>query len=56
MKYHIYWQKQHGVWQKFLTKTNEADTYRTMKRRAKATNLRHKMTDSNGALRDIANP
>jgi len=56
MKYHIYWQKQHGIWQKFLTKTNEADTYRTMKRRAKATNLRHKMTDSNGALLDIANP
>ena len=48
MKYHIYWQNQHGIWQKFLTKTNEADTYRTMKRRAKATNLRHKMTDSNG--------
>ena len=33
MKYHIYWQNQHGIWQKFLTKTNEADTYRTMKRR-----------------------
>jgi len=56
MKYHIYWQNQHGIWQKFLSKTNEADTYRTMKRRAKATNLRHKMTDSNGALLDIANP
>ena len=26
------------------------------KRRAKATNLRYKMTDSNGALLDIANP
>ena len=25
-EFHIYWQNQHGIWQKFLTKTNEADT------------------------------
>ena len=55
MKYHSYWQNQNGFWQKFLTKTNEADTYITMKRRAKGTNLRHKMIESNGALLDIAN-
>ena len=47
-KFHIYWQNQHGIWQKYLTKTNEADTFRTMTRRAKSTNLRHKITDDSG--------
>ena len=56
MKYHIYWQNQHGIWQKYLTKTNEADTFRTMTRRARSTNLRHKMTDDSGHMLDVVNP
>ena len=55
-KFHIYWQNQHGIWQKYLTKTNEADTFRTMTRRAKSTNLRHKMTDDSGHMLDVVNP
>ena len=55
-KFHIYWQNQHGIWQKYLTKTNEVDTFRTMTRRAKSTNLRHKMTDDSGRMLDVVNP
>ena len=55
-KFHIYCQNQHGIWQKYLTKTNEADTFRTMTRRAKLTNLRNKMTDDSGHMLDVIIP
>ena len=55
-KFHIYCQNQHGIWQKYLTKTNEADTFRTMTRRAKSTNRRHKITDDSGHMLDVIIP
>ena len=55
-KYHIQWQDQHGKWQHFQTKTNEADTVRTMKRRASTTGKRHRMTDDAGRMLDVVDP
>tara|TARA_B100001996_G_scaffold227966_1_gene175618 strand:+ start:1622 stop:1795 length:174 start_codon:yes stop_codon:yes gene_type:complete len=55
-KYHIQWQNQHGAWVKYLTKTNEADTFRTMKRRATTTGKRHRMTDDAGRMLDVVDP
>ena len=36
MKINIQWQDQHGHWKHFQTKHNEADAYRTAKRRAES--------------------
>ena len=55
-KFHIYWQNQHVIWQKFLIKTNEGDTFKIMTRRVKSTNLMHKMTDDSGYMLDVVNP
>ena len=55
-KFHIYWQNQHGGWVKYLTKTNEEDTFRTMKRRATTTGKRHRMTDDAGRMLDVVDP
>ena len=55
-KYPIQWQDQFGRWQHFQTKTNEADTFRTMKRRATTTGKRHRMTDDAGRMLDVDDP
>ena len=36
MKYYISWQDQFGKWQRYTTKTNEADAFRVMKNKAKS--------------------
>ncbi len=53
MKYHIYYQRQHGDWQKYTTKHNEADAFRVMQRKAKADGKRYKLTSEDGRLIDL---
>jgi len=52
LKYYIYWQDQFMKWQRYTTKTNEADARRVMTRKA-ADGRRYKLTDENGNLLDL---
>ncbi len=56
MKFKISWQDQHGRWQHFQTKHNEADAYRVASRRAKTTGKRHRLTSDDGILLDLCEP
>jgi hypothetical protein len=49
----IEWQDQHGNWQHYQTKQNQADAYRVAKRRAESTGKRHRLVDDDGRLVDI---
>ncbi len=53
MKYYIYWMNQHKQWQRYITKTNQADAFRVMERRAKSDGRRYKLTDESGNLLDL---
>tara|TARA_Y200000002_G_scaffold331360_1_gene296501 strand:- start:4531 stop:4698 length:168 start_codon:yes stop_codon:yes gene_type:complete len=53
LKYYISWQDQFGKWQRYTTKTNEADAYRVMARKAKSDGRRYKLTDESGSLIDL---
>ena len=53
MKYHIYYQRQHGDWQKYTTKHNEADAFRVMQRKANADGKRYKLVSDDGRLIDL---
>ena len=56
MKYFIQWQDQFGKWQKFTTKVNERDAYRTAAARAKSTGLRHRLITETKQLVDLIDP
>ena len=53
MKYYIYWEDQFKKFQKYTTKTNEADARRVMARKAAADGRRYKLTDEKGNLVDL---
>ena len=44
---------QFGKWQRYTTKTNEADAFRVMKNKAKSDGRRYKLTDESGNLLDL---
>ena len=56
MKVNIQWQDQHGHWKHFQTRHNEADAYRTAKRRAESTKKRHRLTSESGSVLDLIDP
>jgi len=56
VRINIEWQDQFGRWQRFQTKHNEADAFRTAQSRARSTGKRHRLTDENGRLLDVIEP
>ena len=54
MKYYIYWMNPHKQWQRYITKTNQADAFRVMERKAKSDGRRYKLTDESGNLLDLS--
>lgn len=56
MTINIEWQDQHGNWQHYQRKQNQADAYRVAQRRAASTGKRHHLVDGVGCLLDILNP
>jgi len=56
MTINIEWQDQFGRWHHYQTKQNQADAYRTAKRRAESTKKRHRLTDERGSVLDFADP
>ena len=52
----IEWQDQHGNWQHYQSKQNQADAYRVAKRRGKSTGKRHQLLSDDGCLLDLVNP
>jgi hypothetical protein len=56
MTINIEWQDQHGNWQHYQSKQNQADAYRTAKRRAESTKKRHRLRDEKGSVLDLVDP
>ena len=56
MTINIEWQDQHGNWQHYQGKQNQADAYRVAKRRAVSTGKRHRLVDDQKHLLDPVDP
>ena len=56
MTINIEWQDQHGNWQHYQRKQNQADAYRVAQRRAASTKKRHRLVSGNGRLLDLLSP
>ena len=55
-KINIEWQDQHGNWQHYQRKQNQADAYRVAQRRAASTKKRHRLVSGDERLLDLLSP
>lgn len=54
--FQIEYQNQFGQWQRFTTKHNEGEAYRSAQARARSTGKRHRLVDADGRLLDVIEP
>ena len=52
----IEWQDQFGSWHHFQQRSNQQAAFRSAQQRAKSTQKRHRLIDSNKNILDILNP